>query len=99
MLGKYGGGIRLLKTSSQLTSLKNGCRFISSASSLPHPRRRLGSLVNSYARKKLALDPKPNTETYLLEYRNSIPGHGDWIKRFIFKDGIKYFVFVVSAER
>jgi hypothetical protein len=48
MVGKYGGGMRLLKMSSKLTSLKNGCLLISSASPLPDPRRRAGSLVNNY---------------------------------------------------
>jgi len=46
--GKYGGGILLLITSSQLTSLKKGWRLISSASPLPEPNRRVGSLVSSY---------------------------------------------------
>jgi hypothetical protein len=46
--GKYGGGILLLKTSSQLTSLKKGWRLISSASSLPEPNRRVGSRVSNY---------------------------------------------------
>ncbi len=47
MVGKYGGGMRLCSTSSKLTSLKNGCLLISSASPLPEPRRRPGSRVNS----------------------------------------------------
>ncbi len=48
MVGKYGGGMRLFITSSQLTSLKNGCALISSASACPEPSRRVGSLVSSY---------------------------------------------------
>lgn len=40
--------MRLFKTSSKLTSLKNGCLFISSASVLPDPSRRVGSRVNNY---------------------------------------------------
>jgi hypothetical protein len=47
-VGKYGGGMRLCITSSKLTSLKNGCRLISSASALPDPRRRAGSRVSNY---------------------------------------------------
>lgn len=39
--------MRLLKISSKLTSLKNGCFLISPASSLPDPRRRAGSRVKS----------------------------------------------------
>lgn len=39
--------MRLLKISSKLTSLKNGCFLISPASSFPEPRRRAGSRVKS----------------------------------------------------
>ena len=46
--GRYGGGIRLFTTSSQLTSLKKGCDLISSASPIPEPNRRVGSLVSSW---------------------------------------------------
>jgi hypothetical protein len=48
MVGKYGGGIRLLYTSSKLTSLKNRWALISLASASPAPSRRVGSRVNSY---------------------------------------------------
>lgn len=47
--GKNGGTTRLFSMSSQLTSLKNGWRLISSASSGPAPNRLAGSRVNSYA--------------------------------------------------
>ncbi len=40
--------MRLCKTSSKFTSLKNGCLLISSASPLAEPRRRVGSRVSNY---------------------------------------------------
>lgn len=52
MVGKYGGGMRLFKTSSKLISLKKGCRLISSASSFPDPKRRVGSRLRSYHKRE-----------------------------------------------
>ena len=46
-LGKYGGAIRRLYTSSQFTCLKNGCFLISFASFFDDPNRLFGSLVIS----------------------------------------------------
>jgi len=74
--GKYGGGILLLKTSSQLTSLKKGCCLISSASPLPEPNRRVGSLVSSCVVGHYNVGDVQGP-LYLLQNRNGVLRHSD----------------------
>jgi hypothetical protein len=69
--------MRLLNTSSKLTSLKNGCLLISSASALVEPSRRVGSLVNNCGRLTIKEDESESHGHYLLQDRNGVPRHGD----------------------
>ena len=88
--------MRLFKTSSKLTSLKNGCLLISSASVLPDPSRRTGSRVSNY--KNVSRSVANHASTHLLQDRHGIPGHRDGVERLIFEDGVEDFVLVVTAE-
>lgn len=96
IVGKYGGGMRLWKTSSKLTSLKNKWRLISSASASPAPSRRSGSRVRSWCQCCPSLPA--DIPTHSLQEGHGVSRHRDRIQRFVLQDRIEDFIFVLSSE-
>ena len=102
----------MFRTSSQLTSLKNGWRLISSASPFPDPSRRLGSRVRSYLKVNGVSIPITHSaphrrrictasreHAYLLQYGDRVLRHRNRIKRLILQNSIENFIFIVAPER
>lgn len=91
--------MRFCSTSSKLTSLKNGCLLISSASALVDPRRRVGSRVKSWGKHVINDENVGLTlDTNFLQDRYCVSRHGNWVKRLIFQNGVKDLIFIITAK-